>query len=126
MRLEIGEPDLPIEPHVVAAAQDAAAHGIGYTQSFGIAPLREAITARSARLAGLTYAADEIVITQGGGQAVSLVFSALLDAGDEVLVPDPAWPNYVMSALLRGAVPVPYQLRARQRLPARPRRARAA
>ena len=111
VRLEIGEPDLPIEPHVVAAAQDAAARGIGYTQSFGIGPLREAITARLARLAGLTYTADEIVITQGGGQAVSLVFSALLDAGDEVLVPDPAWPNYVMSALLRGAVPVPYQLR---------------
>ena len=111
VRLEIGEPDLPIEPHVVAAAQDAAARGIGYTQSFGICSLREAITARLARLAGLTYTADEIVITQGGGQAVSLVFSALLDAGDEVLVPDPAWPNYVMSALLRGAVPVPYQLR---------------
>jgi aspartate aminotransferase len=111
VRLEIGEPDLPIEPHVVGAAQDAAARGIGYTQSFGIGPLREAITARLARLAGLTYTPDEIVVTQGGGQAVSLVFSALLDAGDEVLVPDPAWPNYVMSALLRGAVAVPYQLR---------------
>ena len=37
-----------------------------------------------------------------------MVFTALLDAGDEVIVPDPAWPNYGMSAMLRGAVPVPY------------------
>ena len=108
VRLEIGEPDLPIEPHVVAAAQDAAARGLGYTQSFGIAPLREAIVERLERVAGLHYGADEIVVAQGGGQAVSVVFAALLDAGDEVLVPDPAWPNYAMSALLRGAVPVPY------------------
>jgi aspartate aminotransferase/aminotransferase len=108
VRLEIGEPDLPIEPHIVAAAQEAAARGIGYTQSFGIAPLREAIVDRLQRVAGLHYAADEIVIAQGGGQAVSVTFSALLDAGDEALVPDPAWPNYAMSALLRGVVPVPY------------------
>lgn len=108
VRLEIGEPDLPIEPHIVAAAQEAAARGIGYTQSFGIVPLREAIVERLERVGGLRYGADEIVIGQGGGQAVSVVFAALLDAGDEVLVPDPAWPNYAMSALLRGAVPVPY------------------
>jgi aspartate/methionine/tyrosine aminotransferase len=108
VRLEIGEPDLPTEPHIVQAAQDAAARGIGYTQSFGITPLREAIVDRLRRLADLRYAADEIVIAQGGGQAVAMVFAALLDAGDEVLVPDPAWPNYAMSAILRGAVPVPY------------------
>ena len=46
IRLEVGEPDLPIEPHIVAAAQEAAALGIGYTQSFGIAALREAIVER--------------------------------------------------------------------------------
>jgi aspartate aminotransferase len=108
VRLEIGEPDLPTEPHIVQAAQDAAARGIGYTQSFGITPLREAIVDRLHRLADLRYAADEIVVAQGGGQAVAMVFAALLDAGDEVLVPDPAWPNYAMSAILRGAVPVPY------------------
>ena len=108
VRLEIGEPDLPTEPHIVQAAQDAAACGIGYTQSFGITPLREAIVDRLQRLADLGYAADEIVVAQGGGQAVAMVFAALLDAGDEVLVPDPAWPNYAMSAILRGAVPVPY------------------
>ena len=104
--------DLPIEPHIVAAAQEAAALGVGYTQSFGIAALREAIVERLRRVAGLSYAADEIVIGQGGVQAMSVTFAALLDAGDEVLLPDPAWPNYAMTALLRGAVAVPYALPA--------------
>jgi aspartate/methionine/tyrosine aminotransferase len=112
IRLEVGEPDLPIEPHIVAAAQEAAARGIGYTQSFGIATLREAIVERLHRVAGLSYAPDEIVVGQGGVQAMSVTFSALLDAGDEVLLPDPAWPNYAMTALLRGAVIVPYTLPA--------------
>lgn len=107
-RLEVGEPDQPLAAHIVAAAQEAAAAGIGYTQSFGIAPLREAVAARLQRVARLTYAPDEIVIGQGGGQVVSAVFAALLDGGDQVLVPDPAWPNYAMAALLRGAVAVPY------------------
>jgi aspartate/methionine/tyrosine aminotransferase len=112
IRLEVGEPDLPIEPHIVTAAQEAAARGIGYTQSFGIATLREAIVERLRRVAGLSYTPDEIVIGQGGVQAMSVTFAALLDAGDEVLIPDPAWPNYVMTALLRGAVAVPYHLPA--------------
>ena len=112
IRLEVGEPDLPIEPHIVAAAQEAAALGVGYTQSFGIAALREAIVERLRRVAGLSYTADEIVIGQGGVQAMSVTFAALLDAGDEVLLPDPAWPNFAMTALLRGAAAVPYTLRA--------------
>jgi aspartate aminotransferase len=112
IRLEVGEPDLPIEPHIVAAAQEAANRGIGYTQSFGIAPLREAIVERLRRVAGLTYSADEIVIGQGGVQAMAVTLAALLDAGDEVLLPDPAWPNYAMTAQLRGAVVVPYPLPA--------------
>ena len=112
IRLEVGEPDLPIEPHIVAAAQEAAALGIGYTQSFGIAALREAIVERLQRVAGLSYAADEIVVGQGGVQAMAVTFAALLDAGDEVLLPDPAWPNYAMTAVLRGAVVVPYALPA--------------
>jgi aspartate/methionine/tyrosine aminotransferase len=108
VRLEIGEPDQPIEAHIVDAARQAAAAGFGYTQSFGIAPLREAVVERLDRLFGLTYRPDEVVVAQGGGQAIAMTFAALLDVGDEVLVPDPAWPNYAMNALLRGAVPVPY------------------
>lgn len=112
VRLEVGEPDLPIEAHIVAAAQDAATRGIGYTQSFGVLALREAIVERLQRVAGLTYGVDEIVVGQGGVQAMAVTFAALLDAGDEVLLPDPAWPNYAMTAVLRGAVVVPYALPA--------------
>jgi aspartate/methionine/tyrosine aminotransferase len=112
VRLEVGEPDLPIDAHIVAAAQEAATLGIGYTQSFGIGALREAITERLQRVAGLGYRPDEIVVGQGGVQAMHAALAALLDAGDEVLVPDPSWPNYAMTALLRGAVVVPYALPA--------------
>jgi aspartate/methionine/tyrosine aminotransferase len=83
---------------------------VGYTQSFGILPLREALAERIRRVGGLDYGPDEITVTQGGVQGVSAVFAALLSPGDEVLIPDPAWPNYEMLALLRGAVPVRYPL----------------
>jgi aspartate/methionine/tyrosine aminotransferase len=58
----------------------------------------------------LRYEPNEIVVTQGGVQGVSAVFAAILSPGDEVLIPDPAWPNYEMLVLLRGAVPVHYSL----------------
>ena len=68
IRLEVGEPDLPIEPHIVAAAQEAAALGVGYTQSFGIAALREAIVERLVRVAGLTYAATRSSSAKAGSR----------------------------------------------------------
>jgi aspartate/methionine/tyrosine aminotransferase len=110
LRLEIGEPDFATPAHVVEAAVEAARRGVGYTQSFGILPLREALGERIRRVGGLDYGPDEITVTQGGVQGVSAVFAALLSPGDEVLIPDPAWPNYEMLALLRGAVPVAYPL----------------
>jgi aspartate/methionine/tyrosine aminotransferase len=110
LRLEVGEPDFRTPAHIVAAAAEAAAQGVGYTQSSGILPLREAISDRIMRVGGLRYDATEIVVTQGGVQGVSAVFASVLSPGDEVLIPDPAWPNYEMLALLRGAVPVHYPL----------------
>jgi len=111
LRLEIGEPDFATPAHVVEAAVDAARRGVGYTQSFGILPLREALGARIRRIGGLDYGPDEITVTQGGVQGVSAVFAAVLAPGEEVLLPDPAWPNYEMLARLRGAEPVAYPLR---------------
>jgi aspartate aminotransferase len=110
LRLEIGEPDFATPAHVVEAAVEAARRGVGYTQSFGILPLREALRERIRRVGGLEYGPDEITVTQGGVQGVSAVFASLLSPGDEVLIPDPAWPNYEMLARLRGAVPVAYPL----------------
>lgn len=112
VRLEIGEPDFPTPRHIADAAHEAVTKGFGYTQSFGIGPLRHAISERLQRVCGLSYADDEIVVSQGAVQAIAAVFFTVLDLGDEVLVPDPAWPNYEMLAWLRGARPVRYPLRA--------------
>ncbi len=110
LRLEVGEPDFRTPAHIVAAAAKAAAAGVGYTQSSGMLPLREALAERIERLGGVHYDASQIVVTQGGVQGVSAAFAAILSPGDEVLIPDPAWPNYEMFALLLGAVPVHYPL----------------
>lgn len=111
LRLEIGEPNFPTPPHIVRAAQEAAGAGVGYTQSAGSLDLRTAMAATVSALAGRTYAPEQIVVTQGGVQGCALVLAALLSPGDEVLIPDPAWPNFEMQALLYGARVVRYPLR---------------
>ena len=111
LRLEVGEPNFPTPAHIVDAASAAAHQWTGYTQSSGTLALREEIAAALHRRAGLTYSPNELCVSQGGGQGLSALCGALLDPGDEVLVPDPGWPNYEMLALLRGAVPVRYPLR---------------
>ena len=111
LRLEVGEPNFATPEHIVTSATDAARQGSGYTQSSGILPLREAIAASLAERASLTYQPTDIVVSQGGGQGMSALCSTLLQPGDEVLVPDPGWPNYEMLTLLHGAVPVRYPLR---------------
>ncbi len=110
LRLEIGEPDFSTPAHVIEAASRAARNGVTYTQSAGQLSLRTTIAERLARDYGLTYRPADVAVTQGAVQGCSLVFSALLAPGDEVLVPDPAWPNYEMLVLLHGAVPVRYRL----------------
>jgi len=111
LRLEIGEPDFPAPPHVIAAAQEAAAAGARYTQSAGTPALREALAARVSALSGMAYSPEQIVVTQGGVQGCSLVMGALVSPGDEVLIPDPAWPNFEMQVVMNGARPVRYPLR---------------
>ena len=113
LRLEVGEPNFPTPAHIVDAASAAAHQWTGYTQSSGTLALREEIATALHRRAGLTYSPNELCVSQGGGQGLSALCGALLDPGDEVLVPDPGWPNYEMLALLRGAVPVRYSLRPR-------------
>jgi aspartate aminotransferase len=111
VRLEIGEPGFATPRHIVEAGAAAAAHA-RYAPSAGHAPLREAISARLLRVHGIEAPADRIVVTQGAVQACAVTFAALLTPGSEVLVPDPAWPNYEMLATMFGAVPVRYPLRA--------------
>jgi aspartate aminotransferase len=108
LRLEIGEPDFPTPAHIVEGGHLAALAGARYTQSAGTLQLREAISAKLERVNSLDCPPQQVIVCQGAVQGCSAVLSALLSPGDEVLIADPAWPNYEMLVLLHGAVPVRY------------------
>ena len=103
-----GEPDFPTPDYIVAAAEAAcgmrANHG--YTASGGLPELKDAIAAKTLRDSGYQVAANQILVTNGGKQAVYSVFATLLDPGDEVLLPAPFWTTYPESITLAGGVPV--------------------
>src|SRR5829696_438933 len=114
IHLEVGEPDFPTPEHVVEAAHEAARAGLTrYTPNAGIPELREALAEKVARRNGYGASPEQVVVTQGGIQALYLVLRALLEPGDEVLLPDPAWPNYRMIAHLLGARVLSYPLVAK-------------
>jgi aspartate/methionine/tyrosine aminotransferase len=110
LHLEYGEPDFNAAPHIVAAAAAAAERGARYTPTPGPMPLRAAIAEKLRSVQGLTYPAEQVVVTAGGAQALSAVFSAVVQPGDEVLLPDPGFPNFAMLARLHGAEPRFYAL----------------
>lgn len=99
-----GEPDFPTPDHVVRAAADACADPAnhGYTPAAGWPRLRSAIADKTRRDGDLDVAADEVVVTNGGKHALYNVFQALLDPGDEVLVPAPYWVSYPQQIRLAG------------------------
>ena len=114
IHLEVGEPDFPTPEHVVEAAHEAARVGrTRYAPNAGLPELREALADKVARRNGYGARPDQVVVTQGGIQALYLVLRALLEPGDEVLLPDPAWPNYRMIAHLLGARVLSYPLVAK-------------
>ena len=102
-----GEPDFATPAHVVEAARAAAADPAmhRYTPAAGLPDLREAIAAR-ARRDGLDVAASQVVVANGGKHALYNTFMALVDPGDEVLVPAPYWVSYPEQIRLAGGVPV--------------------
>jgi len=104
-----GEPDFPTPAHIVAAAAAACSvvRNHRYTPAAGLAELREAVAAKTARDSGFEVAASQVVITNGAKQAVYNSFAALLDPGDEVLLPAPYWVTYPEAIRLAGGVPVP-------------------
>jgi aspartate/methionine/tyrosine aminotransferase len=106
IRLEVGEPGFPTPPHIVEAAARAAREGhTKYTPNAGIPPLREAIAEKIARVNGYEVTPDQVVVGNGGTQILHLVLLALMDPGDEVLMPDPAWPDFAQMAHLLGTPP---------------------
>ena len=111
VRLEIGDPDFPTPPHIVEAAARASREGFThYSPGAGLAGLRELIAEKVRSRNGLACATDQVVVTTGACGGLYSTFLALLDAGDEVLVPDPGWTTLVPMALAAGATPVPYSL----------------
>jgi aspartate/methionine/tyrosine aminotransferase len=104
-----GEPDFPTPPHIVAAAAEACGdpRNHRYTPAGGLPELKEAVAAKTARDSGLPVKASQVLITNGAKHAVYNTFAALLDPGDEVLVPAPYWVTYPEAIRLAGGVPVP-------------------
>ncbi|MBV8666860.1 MAG: pyridoxal phosphate-dependent aminotransferase [Burkholderiaceae bacterium] len=93
IHMGIGEPDFTAPPTVVAAAAKAMADGkLQYTSALGIHPLREAIAAHYRRVYGLKISPSRIVVTAGASAALLLACAALVEAGTEVLMPDPSYP----------------------------------
>jgi aspartate aminotransferase len=103
-----GEPDFPTPAHIVeaavAACRDPANHR--YTPTAGIPALREAIAAKTLRDSGFSVTAAQVLVTNGGKQAIANAFAVLCDPGDEVLVLAPFWTTYPESIALAGGVPV--------------------
>ena len=113
IHLEVGEPDFPTPSHIVEAAHEAAQAGhTRYAPNAGLPELREALADKVARRNGYEARPGQVVVTQGGIQALYLVLRALLEPDDEVLLPDPAWPNFRMIAHLLGARVLSYPLLA--------------
>ncbi|MFF2271938.1 pyridoxal phosphate-dependent aminotransferase [Agromyces sp. NPDC058136] len=99
-----GEPDFATPAHIVEAALVATSDPKNhrYTPAAGLPELREAIAAKTARDSGLEASASQVVVTNGGKQAVYQAFQVLLDEGDEVLVPTPYWTTYPEAIKLAG------------------------
>jgi aspartate aminotransferase len=103
-----GEPDFPTPAHIVEAAVLAARDPKNhrYTPAVGLPELREAIAEKTKRDSGTEITAAQVVVTNGGKQAVYQAFATLLDPGDEVIVPTPFWTTYPEAIHLAGGVPV--------------------
>lgn len=111
IHLEIGQPDFPTPAHVCAAAARAAEAGkTGYTPNAGLPELREAIRAMLRDEQGIAVTTEQIIVTIGAMGALYASQQSVLAPGDQLLVPDPGYPNYRMAAELCGAAAVPYPL----------------
>jgi aspartate aminotransferase len=109
--LHVGEPSFATPQHVRDAAAAALARGeTRYAPNAGLPAQRAAIADKVGARNGLRAAPEQVVVSAGGMEALYVAFAAAVEAGDEVLVPDPGWPNFAMAAQLVQARPVPYPL----------------
>ncbi|MDH6140889.1 MULTISPECIES: pyridoxal phosphate-dependent aminotransferase [Kitasatospora] len=103
-----GEPDFPTPDYIVEAAVEACRDPKNhrYTPAGGLPELKAAIAAKTLRDSGYKVDASQVLVTNGGKQAIYEAFAAILDPGDEVIVPAPYWTTYPESIRLAGGVPV--------------------
>src|SRR3954451_8246066 len=103
-----GEPDFPTPGYIVdvaaEACRDAKSHR--YTPAGGLPELKKAIAEKTRRDSGLEVGPAQVLVTNGGKQAIYEAFAAMLDPGDEVIVPAPYWTTYPEAIQLAGGVPV--------------------
>jgi aspartate/methionine/tyrosine aminotransferase len=103
-----GEPDFPTPQYIVDAAVAACSVPANhrYTPAAGLPDLREAIAAKTLRHSGYEVQPSQVLVTNGGKQAVYQAFATIVDPGDEVLLPAPYWTTYPEAIRLAGGVPV--------------------
>ena len=104
-----GEPDFPTPEPIVKVAADAASNPANhkYTPAAGLPELRQAIADKTARDSNFHVKASQVLVTNGGKQAVYQTFATLLDPGDEVILPAPYWTTYPEAIALAGGIAVP-------------------
>jgi len=102
-----GEPDFATPRHIVDAAIEACADPKNhrYSPAGGLPEFKEAIAAKTARDSGFQCSPSQVLVTNGGKHAVYTAFAALLDPGDEVILPAPYWTTYPEAISLAGGVP---------------------
>jgi len=111
VRLEIGDPDFGTPAHIVDAAAAAAHAGFThYSPGVGLASLRGLLAEKVSARNGFGCAPEEVAVTTGACGGLFSSFLALLDPGDEVLLPDPGWTTMTPMALAAGVMPAPYRL----------------
>ena len=112
IHFEIGRPDFDTPAYIKKAAIESLNAGnVFYTSNFGTMELRQAIADKLKRENDVDYKATEILVTAGLSEAVFAVLATILEEGDELLVPDPVWLNYINVPNLLNAVPVTYELK---------------
>ncbi len=113
INLGLGQPDFPAPEHARQAAVDAIEAGAadGYTSNMGTADLRAAIADKHARDNDLDVDPEDVIATAGGSEALHLALEAHVDAGQEVIIPDPGFVSYEALTHLAGGEPRPVALR---------------
>ena len=107
INLSVGEPDFNTPEHIKAAAKDAIDHNFSkYSPVPGYADLREAIVAKLKKENGLDYTENEILVSNGAKQSVCNTVMALVDDGDEVIIPAPYWVSYPQMVKLACGTPI--------------------